>query len=112
MTFLTQCFGALFVLCSPAQSDLDQRANQEMGYFFGMNENCRRKCSGFCFDQVDACLKIAQLDLSPKHRASFLRTADHWKALANACDGELHPWKSWCYPDTSPGSNICVNVLD
>src|SRR5450759_2193963 len=76
---------------------------------FPMNEKYGRKCSGFCFDQVDACLKIAQLDLSPKHRASFLRTADHWKALANACDGELHPWKSWCYPDTSPGSDICVN---
>jgi hypothetical protein len=73
--------------------------------FFPMHENCKLKCSGFCFDQVDACLKIAQLDLSLKHRASFLRTADHWNALAKACDGELHPWKSWCYPDTSPGSD-------
>ena len=70
-----------------------------------MNENYRHKCSGFCFDEADACLKIAQLDLSPKYRESFVRTADHWNALAKACDGELHPWKSWCYPDTSPGSD-------
>jgi hypothetical protein len=26
-----------------------------------MNENYGRKCSGFCFDQMEACLKIAQL---------------------------------------------------
>jgi hypothetical protein len=74
-------------------------------YIFKMDEHYRRKCSDFCFDQVDACLKIAQRDLSPKHRASFLRTADHWNALAKACDGELYPWKSWCYPDTNPTSD-------
>jgi hypothetical protein len=46
-------------------------------------------------------LKIARL--SPKHRASFVRTADHWNVLARECDGELHQWKSWCNPDTSSG---------
>jgi hypothetical protein len=70
-----------------------------------MHEDYKLKCSGFCSDQVDACLKIAELDLRGKHRASFLRTADHWNALAKACDGELHPWKRWCYPSTSPGSD-------
>jgi hypothetical protein len=63
-----------------------------------VNENCSHKCSRFCFDEVDACLKIAQS--SPKHRESFVRTADHWNVLAKACDGELHPWRSWCNPDT------------
>jgi hypothetical protein len=72
---------------------------------FPMHEDYKLRCSGFCFDQVDACLKIAELDLRQKHRASFLQTVDHWNALAKACDGELHQWKRWCYPSTSPGSD-------
>ena len=31
-----------------------------------MGQNSKRKCSGYCFDQVDACLKISQLDLRSK----------------------------------------------
>ena len=69
-----------------------------------MHEDYKLRCSGFCFDQVDACLKIAELELRRKHRASFVRIADHWNALAEACDGELQRWKSWCYPDKSSGS--------
>jgi hypothetical protein len=70
-----------------------------------MPENYKRKCSGYCFDQADACLKITNLDASPKYRESFVRIAEHWNALAKACDGEqLHPWKSWCYPDKHSGS--------
>jgi len=41
--------------------------------------------------------------VNSKYRASFVRTAGHWNALAKMCDGELHPLKSWCsavYPTT------------
>jgi hypothetical protein len=68
-----------------------------------MHEDYKLKCSGFCFDQVDACLKIAELDLSPEYSGNFVRIADHWNALAKACDRELHPWKRWCYPSPSLG---------
>jgi hypothetical protein len=72
-------------LRSRSRSALCDQSIQETGVS-PMDEKYRRKCSGFCFDQADACLKIAQIDSSPKYLAGFVRIANHWTALAEACE--------------------------
>jgi hypothetical protein len=45
------------------------------------------ECSRFCFDQARSCLKIAQLKVSPAHRAMFIRMANEWEAFSQYCNG-------------------------
>jgi hypothetical protein len=56
-----------------------------------------RPCSGYCFRQVDACLRLANLNISPADRQAFSAMAAHWTGIAKECGGRLHPWTYWCH---------------
>src|SRR6185437_11871640 len=56
-----------------------------------------RNCNGFCFKQVAACLRLADLSGSPTNRQAFSSMAAHWSGIARDCDGKLHPWTQWCH---------------
>jgi len=76
-----------------------------------MTTDHQRTCNGFCLQQVDACVGVANLNFSPKHKATFLSIASHWSAIADECDGQRHPWTEWCHDPLNPEDSPSPNSL-
>ena len=62
-------------------------------------------CNGFCYEQASSSLRMA--NQSPAFSETFARIADHWVAIAKACDGKLDPQPNWCHELSAKSKAAC-----